>query len=222
MKSLSLQRIAKSLTTLAAALVLLISANGTQAQGTPTISSDVQKIFELAAQVYPTLLVNGSALGIYEGFTYKFFASSGIYVGIKDNKIFTMGGPFGASVVEQGTVSAVLSALQAAKARIDATPTTPAASTGLYTLKVSGNVNLSLGVSTALNFTLQNMPAPNASDTTVIVDQIKSQLTGVSNISNIRVTSINNTASRVTFRVEFSAVMSGLTVNYDLNYDYTR
>ena len=56
----------------------------------------------------------------------------------------------------------------------------------------------------------------------MIVDQIRSQLTGISNIANIRVTSINNTASRVTFRVEFTAVMSGLSVNYDLTYDYTR
>jgi hypothetical protein len=205
------------------------TAVGTTAPATPTITSDVQSIFDLAAQVYPTLMVNGSALGLYQGYTYRFFASSGIYVGIKDNKIFTMGGPFGNAIKEQGTVNVVLGALQTAKAKIDAakpttptTPTTPSIPTGLYTLKVTGNVNLSLGVSTALNFTLQNMPAPSVSDTNVIVDQVKSQLAGISNIANIKVTSINNTASRVTFRVEFTAVMSGLSVSYDLTYDYTR
>lgn len=203
-----------------------------QTVSTTTVTTDVQSIFDLAAHVYPSLLVNGSAFGLYQGYTYKFFASSGIYVGIKDNKVFTMGGPFGNAIKEQGTVSLVLNALQTAKAKIDAakpvtpttptTPTTPAIPTGLYTLKVTGNVNMSLGVSTALNFTLQNMPAPNVSDTTIIVDQVKSQLAGISNISNIKVTSINNTASRVTFRVEFTAVMSGLSVSYDLTYDYTR
>ena len=206
-----------------------IGAVTTTITTTPTITTDVQSIFDLAAQVYPTLLVNGSAPGLYQGYTYKFFASSGIYVGIKDNKIFTMGGPFGTAIKEQGTVSLVLNALQTAKAKIDAakpttpvTPTTPVIPAGLYTLKVTGNVNTSFGVGTALNFTLQNMPAPNVSDTTVIIDQVKSQLAGVGGISNIRVTSINNAASRVTFRVEFSATMSGLSVTYDLSYDYTK
>jgi len=214
---------------------VLAGAGSVYAQTTPVVTAapaitiDVQSIFDLAAQVYPTLLVNGSAPGLYQGYTYKFFASSGIYVGIKDNKIFTMGGPFGTAIKEQGTVSLVLNALQTAKAKINAakpttpvTPTTTVIPAGLYTLKVTGNVNTSFGVGTALNFTLQNMPAPNVSDTTVIIDQVKSQLAGVGGISNIRVTSINNAASRVTFRVEFSATMSGLSVTYDLSYDYTK
>ena len=224
-------RTVNRVTQAACALVLCATCGTGMAQTatTTTVTTDVQSIFDLAAQVYPSLLVNGSAFGLYQGYTYRFFASSGIYVGIKDNKVFTMGGPFGSAIKEQGTVSLVLNALQTAKAKIDAakpvtptTPTTPAIPTGLYTLKVTGNVNMSLGVSTALNFTLQNMPAPNVTDTNVIIDQVKSQLAGISGIANIKVTSINNTASRVTFRVEFTAVMSGLSVSYDLTYDYTR
>lgn len=210
------------------------TCTGSSGSGTttvPTITSDVQSIFDLAAQVYPSLLVNGSALGQYQGYVYKFFAASGIYVGIKDNKIFTMGGPFGTGIKEQGSVTAVLGALQTAKTKIDAnkpitstTPVTPTLPTGLYKLTLSGTYRTSgiVSISVPLNITINDLPAPSVSDTTVIVDQVKTQL-GASGISNIRVTSINNTASRVTFRVEFSATVAAVgNVSYDLTYDYTR
>jgi hypothetical protein len=50
---------------------------------------------------------------------------SGIYVGIKDNIVYTLGGSFGNKITSQGTVGAVLSALQTAKANQGKTTTTP-------------------------------------------------------------------------------------------------
>lgn len=207
----------------------------TTTTATPTVSTDVQTIFDLAAQVMAQFK-NGGPLGLYQGYTYKYYADSKIYVGVKDNLIYLMGGSYGTVPTSVGTVSSVLGALQTAKAKVDAAAAAAAAnanttpntgSTGaisLYTLNLSGTYKMSgiVSISVPLNLTIPNMPAPAVSDTTVIVDQVKTSL-GASGISNVKVTSINNTASRVTFRVEFSATLTGVgNVTYDLTYDYTK
>jgi hypothetical protein len=83
-----------------------------------TLAADEQSALTLAEELYPTLLVNGSALGSYLGYTYRHYASTGVYVGFKDGKIYTMGGSFGPAIKEQGTAAAVLGALQTAKAKL--------------------------------------------------------------------------------------------------------
>lgn len=201
----------------------------TPAPSAPTVSATVQSIFDLAEQVLPTQFKNGSALGVYQGYVYKYFASSGVYVGIKDDKLYTMGGVYGSAIKEQGTVAAVLSVLQAAKVKADAIAANTGGSTvvvpaGLYKLTLSGTYKMSgiAAISVPINLTINNLPAPGVSDTAMIVDQVTTSL-GASGISNIKVTAINNTAARVTFRVEFNATLTGVgTVTYDLTYDYTR
>jgi hypothetical protein len=83
---------------------------------TPSISSDAQSVFDLAAELYPTLFTDGSALGNYEGYVYKYFASSKIYVGIKDDLLYTLGGEFGNTITKQGTVANVLASLKKTRA----------------------------------------------------------------------------------------------------------
>jgi hypothetical protein len=90
-----------------------VCGSSTTTPTTPTISSDVQTIFDLAAVVYPAWFKNGSELGLFQGYVYKYFATSGIYVGVKDNTIYVLGGPFGNSITNVGTVASVLSALKA-------------------------------------------------------------------------------------------------------------
>ncbi len=128
----------------AGVLVSLQSAAQTGST-TPTISSSTQSVFDLAAELYPTMFANGSALGIYQGYVYKYFAGSGIYVGIKDDKIYTLGGMYGNAIKEQGSVGAVLNLLQTTKANVQK-PATPATggstSSGLDT---SGKANLAGG-----------------------------------------------------------------------------
>jgi VHL beta domain len=312
----------------------------------PQLSTAEQSLFSLAEFVYPSLLKDGTAAGIYQGFVYKYFPSSKIYVGIKGTTVYTLGGPFGTEVKNQGSTANLVTALQSAKTKIElnstgdavtlasmsplacALETTIASSNksnsplamslnnssqsavkiwwldlegkrtlyytlspglsaqlntfpnhlwlvtdtnnsclgiyatdnvtkanvslvvkraevntkgattwtngdpvngggtadGLYLLTLTGSVRTSgfTSVSVPINLSINGLPAPSVNDTTLIVDQVRTQL-GASGVANVKVTSINNTASRVTFRVEFTAVLSTLgAVTYDLTYDYTR
>ncbi len=204
---------------------------GSTTTAPPTISADVQSIFDLAAEIFPSQFKDGTAFGTYEGYVYKFFPASKIYVGVKENAVYLMGGPYGSTPSNKGAVGLVLSSLQTAKANIAKQLAGTGANGGgnvavnLYTLRITGNIGVSglAGITLpGLDLTLQNMPAPAVSDTAVIIDQVKTQLGTATGIANIKVTSINNTASRVTFRVEFTATLNGMSVTYDLTYDYTR
>ncbi|HTQ98862.1 MAG TPA: hypothetical protein VMH83_02685 [Candidatus Acidoferrum sp.] len=194
---------------------------------TPTITTDMQSVFDVAAQLYPTLFTNGSALGLYQGYTYKYFASSGIYVGVKDGNVFLLGGQFGNSITNEGSISSVLTYLQGVKTKQASTggTTTGGTTTSLYKLTLTGSLKATVaGFSTTIpvNITLNDLPAPAVTDTASIVSQVQTSL-GASGIANVKVTSINNTASRVTFSVTFSATLAAYgTVTYDLTYDYTK
>lgn len=201
---------------------------GSTTTAPPTVSADVQSIFDLAAEIFPSQFKDGTAFATYQGYVYKFFPISKIYVGVKENAIYLMGGPYGNTPSNKGDVGFVLSSLQTAKANIAkqlAGSNGGGVAVNLYTLRITGNVGVSglAGITLpGLDLTLQNMPAPAVSDTAVIIDQVKTQLGAATGIANIKVTSINNTASRVTFRVEFTATLTGMSVTYDLTYDYTR
>jgi hypothetical protein len=95
---------------------------GTQTGGDVSSALDASygAMFALAAELYPELFKNGSAWGSYDGYAYKYFADSKIYIGIKDSKVYTLGGIYGSTIKELGSVSAVSDALQTSKAK--ATP----------------------------------------------------------------------------------------------------
>ena len=92
---------------------------------------------------------------------------------------------------------------------------------GLYTLTVSGSYR-AVGTSIPLSVTIPNMPAIAVTDTAAIANVISTSF-GASGVANLQVTSINNTASRITFRVEFTANLTGFgNVSWDLTYDYVK
>lgn len=129
----------------AAGVLLSLQTAAQTGSTTPTVSTSAQSVFDLAAELYPTMFGNGSALGSYQGYVYKYFAGSGIYVGIKDDRIYTLGGVYGSAITEQGSVGAVLNLLQTTKANAQK-PSTPStggsSSSGLDT---SGKANLAGG-----------------------------------------------------------------------------
>lgn len=119
---------------LLSSLVLLQSQQPVLAQNLPgtaldasTISTQINSLFTLAEQAYPSVFVGASGWRSYEGYTFKYFEGSGIYAGIKDGEVYLMGGPYGGSPVAQGNISNIISALQAYIANPNPTPTTPVA-----------------------------------------------------------------------------------------------
>ena len=220
------------------------AATTTTTTTTPTVTTDMQSIFDLAAEVMPGQFRNGGPVGLYQGYTYKYYTDSRIYVGIKDGLIYLMGGTYGNAPTSVGSIANILGQLQTAKARIAANAaannnnsntntggtTTPV--TTLYTLSISGTYKYNLAVagqsinqSIPVNFSIPNsaIPPGGVTDTTAFANLAQSQIAGLSGIGSVRITSINNTASRVTFRVEFSANLSTVgNVTIDLTYDYTK
>lgn len=199
------------------------TSSSTTCSATPpplTISANAQAMLDLAAQIYPTLFTNGGPLATTEGYVYRFFRDSGIYIGIKDDNVYTLGGPFGNVITNKGSVAVVLKWLQDTKIRLDQQNNNPPAAGGLYNLKITGFVQAG-GISMAVpNVETTGVPAPRPSQREVFEETIKTGF-GVSAIANYKITVINDTASRVTYRVEFS-VTGPMSMIYDLTYDYTR
>jgi len=100
---------------------------------------------------------------------------------------------------------------------------------GDFDLRITGTVAVSvLGfpVSTPLDVTIRKIKAPSGNDINQIEDAVRKSLSDVGTISQLKVVSINNSANRVTFDLEFkgTVVSQGVTVNsdYKLRYDYTK
>jgi hypothetical protein len=90
---------------------------------------------------------------------------------------------------------------------------------GDYYLTISGEI-VTFGVGAAFEVTIQNILAPSPSDTAEITQVIEDTVEGVSGITNLQITIINNTADRIAFDVSFDAQQSGVTVQMNLRYDY--
>ncbi len=89
---------------------------------------------------------------------------------------------------------------------------------GDWTLTVSGTVtNSMLGVPVDVDVPVSNVPAPpSASEMAQVIAG------DYSGAGSVNVTVINDSADRKTFRVTFQLSASGVTMNYDLTYDYQR
>jgi hypothetical protein len=215
-------------------LVTLAVTSVTFAQTTPvapTLSAQAQTAIALAEELYPALFKNGDAAKIYQDYVYRFYASTGIYIGFKNDRIYLLGGAFGNAIVDKGTVSAVVTSLQAVKASkapvVVVTPPATGGGSGPYTLTVTGKFTTTGAAAASLDIPAIVIPnqteTPNPADTNEIVLEIKEYFSDVSGITNVKVQVVNNTTTRVTIRVEFTAVMPNVgTVLYDVLMDYKK
>jgi len=206
-------------------MLALLPVTTAQAQ---TVSTQMQAVFDLAAQLYPNWFTNGSAPGLYQGYTYRYYAQSGIYVGVKDDVVYVMGGPFGSSITQQGTVTQVKAYLDQEKIRIDLENNNPDAE-GDYDLTITGTVAgtaAGFPFSQPINVTINNVAAPDTSDVDEIEDLIQDSFENVGTISQLNIVVVNNSSNRFTFDLTFKAAATsqGFTITYDytLRYDYVK
>lgn len=195
--------------------------------GSLSLSAEAEAVFALAKQLYPDLFPGATQpdLGEYEGYIYRFYQGSGIYVGVKDNEIWLMGGPFGPNPARQGLISEVKLFLDNEKIRLglDADGT---AGEGDFDLKITGTVTVA-GFSTAIpEILIENIAAPSSTDLDDIEDLIREEFEEVGTVSQLTIVEVNNTANRITFDLEFkgSVTAQGFTIvsDYKLRYDYTK
>lgn len=101
------------------AIALFFCGLSTQAQDLPgtavadsALSTNAITLISLAEQKYPELFSNATSWRTFDGFFYKYFAKSGVYVGINGSDLYLLGGPFGNTVVNQGKIADAVVALQ--------------------------------------------------------------------------------------------------------------
>tara|TARA_R110002072_G_scaffold284396_5_gene448704 strand:- start:32050 stop:33039 length:990 start_codon:yes stop_codon:yes gene_type:complete len=69
------------------------------------VGQSARTLVNLAMQVFPDMFGQPTTWREYDGFHYRYFGSSGIYVGIKGEDLYLLGGVYGDSVSYQGTVA---------------------------------------------------------------------------------------------------------------------
>ncbi len=69
------------------------------------VGQSARTLVNLAIQVFPELFGQATTWREYEGFHYRYFGSSGIYIGIKGEDLYLLGGSYGDSVSYQGTIA---------------------------------------------------------------------------------------------------------------------
>ena len=75
------------------------------------LSAAELSIFQKAEALYPEWFGEPSAFAITEGYIYRFYALLNTYIGIRDETVYVLGGPFGDVITRQGTVADTLAFL---------------------------------------------------------------------------------------------------------------
>lgn len=199
------------------------TSTSTSCTSQPVVTASMNSLFQLAESKLAEFFPSGAITLFLENYVYRFYPSTGVYLAFAGDNVYLLGGPFGNAVVEAGSISTVLSALEVYQPAN--TGGSGSGSADLWTLTISGSFNTTFIQNLAFSgITVNNIPAPDLNNTSAINQEINSTLSGVAtNISSISVTVVNNTSSRRTFDVRFNATLAGAgTVTYNLRYDYTK
>ncbi|HEY0961861.1 MAG TPA: hypothetical protein VGE69_05845 [Pseudomonadales bacterium] len=170
---------------------------------TPTVPGSVQTLFNLAASAYPDMFVSGSNFRSYQGFTFKYYASSGIYVGVKDGVVYLLGGRFGSQPKPQGSIADVSAALQ----RFVANP--PVTNPGTTTADFGGFIAARTLADLVSRFSSLTMEYGSSFGTIATTAQIKLEVLGQENVGGI---------AADTLRVTITAA-GGSSIAYDMAVD---
>lgn len=205
--------------------------------GTPPdmsqVSELVAKAEELYADLFPGTALN-TAFNILDGYVYRYYDSTGIYIGIKDNTVYVLGGAFGdTEPVTIGTVANTLAELTGQPVDPIEEPVVETPD-GDYTLTISGTVSTS-GVSTPFTFEIDSIPAPGDTELDSLEDDVKKALedadgVDTSTFSSFQISEVSVTDDRVFYRAQFSAttttqtVIGPITTNvaYNLTFEYLK
>lgn len=179
------------------------------------VTDAMNDVFQLAESKLAEFFPPGAQTLFQDQYVYRYYEATGIYLAFGDGRVFLLGGAFGGEVVDVGSISLVRATLDAYE---------PAPEFDLWTLTISGTVNTGFITVDFDQIGLTNVPAPDLSNTEEINQEIVSSLEGIATgLQSIQITVVNNTDTRRTFDVTFTATVQGtLTYTYMLRYDYNR
>lgn len=182
----------------------------------PEITSEMNAVFTLAESKLGKLFPAGAETQTLDQYVYRFYKSTGIYLAFADGNVLLLGGEFGDAIVNVGSISFVTSELEKL-------PNLGGAS-DVWNLNISGSFDTSLIQNLTFGgINIPGVPAPDLGDSQAISQEITNTLAGVaSNIGAITLQVVEDSASRRTFDVSFTATTSIGQVTYNLRYEYTR
>src|SRR5690606_15216363 len=116
----------------------------------------------------PSVFGQGSELRTAQGFIYRYFASSGVYVGIKDGDVYVRGAQWGSTITRKGSVIQITGLLESI--RDERGVSVGEGLEGDYTLTITGSYKTSFLNIEIPQIVMPDMPAPQPGDTDAIVD----------------------------------------------------
>jgi hypothetical protein len=194
--------------------------------GTPVVTTPdptkVAQLFDEAqkklAQYFPAT-ANAQTQTV-NGYTYRFYPSTNIYLAVNNGDIYVMGGQFGNNPIKQGPLEAILSELAKMPVVIPEIPD------GNSTLVLTGTVG-ALGINTSIGtITIDNLPMPSASDIDEVREEVIDQFKDAGITGTVNVTLISSSSNSIVFNIKFngSITQQGFTItqNYDVTFTYTK
>ena len=204
---------------------------GSGSAGAITLTADASSVISLAEEIYGSLFGTGAVMGETKGYTYRFYPTSKIYVGFKDGRVYIVGGPFGDKILDKGPATGVITALNNAKIKLEASSNGNSSTTiegsvegtgGEWDLTISGTSSTFGFVVNIPSLVVNNITLDNPASQSEIEKLITDTYTDLGTISNLKVVIINNTSSHVQLDVSYSAVVQGVTSTYDMHYDFVK
>jgi len=204
---------------------------GSGSAGAITLTADASSVISLAEEIYGSLFGTGAVMGETKGYTYRFYPTSKIYVGFKDGRVYIVGGPFGDKILDKGPATGVITALNNAKIKLEASSNGNGSTTiegsvegtgGEWDLTISGTSSTFGFVVNIPSLVVNNITLDNPASQSEIEKLITDTYTDLGTISNLKVVIINNTSSHVQLDVSYSAVVQGVTSTYDMHYDFVK
>ncbi len=189
---------------------------------TPVDPAKVAQLFDEAqkklAQYFPAS-ANAQTQTV-DGYTYRFYPSTNIYLAINNGDIYVMGGQFGNTPIKQGPLEAILSELTKMQVSIPEIPQ------GNATLVLTGTVG-AMGINTNIgSITIDNIPMPDSDDVDDVREAVREQYKDAGITGNINVTLISSSSNKIVFNIKFNGAITqqGFTItqNYDITYTYTK
>ncbi len=84
------------------------------APGNANVDSTIDVLFAFAEQQFPSIFPPGQANRKLNGWTYRHYPSTGVYLAVIDWRVYVMGGTFGPEIRDMGEVTAYVAAVNVA------------------------------------------------------------------------------------------------------------
>jgi len=199
--------------------------SGCQAAESPTTDpAKVAELFEEAqkklAQYFPA--GDAATTQTLDGYTYRYYPSTQIYLAINNGEVYVMGGSFGNEPLKQGALDMIIAELDKMTVSVPDTEIPK----GNSTLVITGKIG-ALGVLTDLPATtIENLPMPGENDVDGVRNAVLEQYKDAGITGDITVTLISSSSNSIVFNIKFSGATTtaGFTVaqTYDVIYTYTK